>query len=73
MLSDNAPVVEALCGSAVVFAFPQMKHILIGLVAYEPAVVQCEMSIIIVENTLDILGTLPVIGMPFIESVDFFL
>ena len=48
-----------------------MKHILISLVADSSAVAQYHFGIIIIENALDILGALALVGYAFIKCTDF--
>ena len=71
MLCDNAPIIKALRCSACETSFPKLKHILIGLVADSPPVIQKHLGVIIVKNAFDILSTDGVIGIALIKGSDF--
>lgn len=71
MFGYHAPVVKALLCTAKKTTFPKLKHILISLVADSSAVAQYHFGIIIIENALDILGALVLVGYAFIKCTDF--
>ena len=67
MLCDNTPIVEALLRAGKIAALPKMKHILKGLVPTSATVTQDNLGIVVIENALYILGSLPFIKMGFVE------
>ena len=71
MFGYHTPVVKALLCTAKITTFPKLKHILISLVADSSAVAQYHFGKIIIENTLDILGALVLVGYTFVKCTDF--
>ena len=67
MLSNYAPIIEALCRAGEITALPKLQHILIGLVAHTPSISQNDLGVVVVENALDIRNTGVLISGSFKE------
>ena len=67
VLSDHAPIIEALRRPGEIATLPKLQHILIGLVAHSPTVAQNDLGKVVVENALDIRNTGVLISGSFKE------